>query len=81
MEVVETGRSPVLHINIIHVLRQRMPIVAPLDSPYAVSRDISTIRLVPPDHVTPLLEEFVLVRRFCRSLYRAAILSNGLLVN
>ena len=49
---------PISHINVVHVLRQRMPIITPFNASNAMSKDISAVRLVPSDHIAMLLSEF-----------------------
>jgi len=41
---------PKLHINVIYVLRQRMPIITPLDTTIPVSKDVSAIGFIHPKH-------------------------------
>jgi hypothetical protein len=43
--------APIAHIDVIHVLGQRMPIIAPLDATNPTSKDVSAIGFIHPKHV------------------------------
>ena len=45
----EIDVSPSVHVNIIDLVRQRMPIIATRDTSDAVGKDIGVVRLIPAD--------------------------------
>jgi len=55
---LERYTRPLLHICVIHMLRQRMLVMRPIDPAYAVRHYVRAVRLLPADNVAVLFRNF-----------------------
>ena len=63
MDVIEADHAPILHIDIIHVLRQRMLVKSPINSRYPMSENVVLIRLILLQYIAHLFTEFPQISR------------------
>jgi hypothetical protein len=46
---------PIPRVNLVDMLRQRLPVIAPFDTAHAMRKNVGMIRFIPPHYVAVLL--------------------------